>query len=384
MFIKQYFLLLLAGIAACASCQKSNGDKGNNTDDTGNTTGLNATVSTVAGTKGITGTADGSGAAARFSGPEKMVWDGRNQCLYIVDDPVTIRKMDAQNNVTTYLNAGGGVINVFNDITDISLAPGAAGSLYVITARALYRIEPAGNSATVIPLINNGPGNQVGPFSQAQVEVGSGVALGKDSRILFFNGAWNTLHIAALTGATAGTVTALAGKPLATSQGPSWPFQDGQGEAATFGGRVDDIAADGNGNIYVADYVNNVIRKVTPEGAVSSMFQRSSDFQGSDINGAVNSATANRVHNVAASLNGTYIFFTSYGSVSAYNSNPALRLVRPEKDVIAIAGNNTGYKDGPGKEAAFGGMDGIAVTDDGKTIYIAEYSNKIIRKVVLN
>ena len=376
--IKPFFLLLLM---ACAACEKDkNKDTADQTPTPENYT-VNATVSTVAGSAGQSGNQDGRGSEARFSGPKKMIYDDRDQSLYIVDDPATIRKMDAQNNISTYLPAG--MLSVYNSITDICLAPGAAGNLYVTTSRALYKISPSGNMAQVTTLINNGPGNASGSFSQAELDGACGLAAGLQDQLYFFNGTWNTLNKISFTSTNTGMVNPFAGKPLEHTSDDAWPYQDGQGLNASFGGRVKDMASDAGGNLYVADYDNNVIRKISPDGTVSSLFKRSADFDGADHYGPVSTATSNRVFNVAPSSDGSMVFFTSFGPLSPTHSNPSLRMVQPGKQVLFVAGGKVGYKDGVGGEAAFGGMDGIAVEPDGKTIYISEYSNKVIRKVSL-
>jgi sugar lactone lactonase YvrE len=48
-------------------------------------------------------------------------------------------------------------------------------------------------------------------------------------------------------------------------------FLDGVGEAARFSGFMNQMALDSEGNLYVADSRNNRIRKVTPDGVVSTV-----------------------------------------------------------------------------------------------------------------
>src|SRR4051794_37369116 len=118
-------LILVAAIAMAAfiSCTKDKENPGSDSNDDG--TGgskFHVTVSTIAGKLDDKGNAeDGNGADARFWNPTKMVYDSRNNTLYIADGSV-VRSMDAQNNVSTYvpLNTIG---NSFVDILDMDVAP---------------------------------------------------------------------------------------------------------------------------------------------------------------------------------------------------------------------------------------------------------------------
>jgi sugar lactone lactonase YvrE len=337
---------------------------------------MQAIVTTIAGKPGNKGNAeDGNGAAARFWNPTKMVYDNRNNTLYVADGTV-IRSIDQQNNVKTYMPLGA--ISNFSEILDIDIAPGAAGgSLYFTTKENdLVRIEPAGDSYIKTKLADRiYAGNETGPLNSADhFDLANGVATGKNGEIYFFNTSWNTLH--RIEG---NTVYSFAGKATTTRGGNAWPFQDGQGESGAFGGRVPDIAADGNGNIYVADYNNDLVRMVSSDGVISSLFQYKNGF-GIDKDGPVSVAEANRVTMVTASLDGTAVYFTTYGKGG--NGLPVLRKVRPGKEVITVAGGET-YGDGSGAGAGFGTIGGLAVSADGKTIYVAEPGKKVIRKVVI-
>ena len=376
------------------SCSKSTdgitpagGNPGGTPSGGGNgTPAFKVNVTTIAGKLGDHGNAeDGQGGAARFWNPTKMVFDNRNNTLYVADGN-TIRAIDQQNNASTYMPLG--TISRFSEIFDIDLAPGAMGGTLYFTTKEndLIKIEPAGNTFTITKIIDRiYGGNEIGAVNAAdELDLPYGVASGANGEIYFFNEPWNTLHRIKLSSATTGTVEPFAGKALTTrgGNGNPYPYQDGQGEAATFSGRVADIASDSKGNIYVADFDNELVRKVSPTGAVSSLFPFKNRI-GYDVDGPIANAQSNSVTQVTASSDGSNIFFTTYGN--AANNLSALRLVRPGKDVSTLVGYGYSnyYGDGPGKTAGLAQIGGIAATPDGKTIYVSEPGNKVIRKVTI-
>lgn len=360
--------ILIFGIA----CKKenSNNDNGGTAGGTGDGTHFNVTITTVAGKQNDAGNAeDGNGAAARFFNPTKMVLDNRNNILYIADGTV-IRSMDAGNNVSTYvpLNTIG---NSFNEILDIALAPGAAGSLYLTTKENdLWKISPDANSVKATKIIGRvWGGNETGPVNTGfQLDRAAGLAVGKQGEIYFFNTTWNTIHRITMSSETTGVVESFAGKPEPESggNGEPYPFSDGLGENATFNSRVVDMTSDNNGNLYVGDFDNNIVRKITPGAMVSSMFPYKGRI-GIDLDGSINDAKANTVQQVAVTGDGSRIFFSTWGS--AANNLDALRLLRPGKDVTTLA--------------KFNSIGGLAAADDGKTVFVSEPYSKIIKKVTI-
>lgn len=355
-------------IAISFACKKNDNEVALSTTST-------TTVTTIAGdVNSAPGSTDGQGAAARFYALGDIEYDPRNKMVYFVDDGNAIRSLDSQNNVATWLPSG--VLDRWDVIYGFSLAPGTKAGTLLITTKynRLYKIEPDGTSSRATLLID-GQGNATGDFSMAQLDGASGITSVPGGKAYIFNTYFNTMHRISFNSATTGIVESFVGKPLVKPQDTAYPFQDGSGETATFGGGVSDISADINGNIYVSDYDRNTIRKVTPQGVVTSLF--ATQTVAFDKDGPLFKAQAHRPHNVAPDTKGN-LYFTTLGLDA---SGPAIRAIKNNDQMITLAGNNRGYKDGAGENAAFGTIGGIAVTPDGKRIYVADYGNNVIRRI---
>ena len=342
-----------------ASCQKaspsSSSDPGDPGGPTPPPTALTVTVTTI---------------GANFSHPYKCCYDPRNKQLYVADQN-QIKVIDEHNNVTTLM--GQGVLNGWDEIFDIDLAPGAAGSLYFTTKyNTLYKIDGGTNELVAL---TSGEGNGDGPLNTNDHLQGAyGVAPGLNGDIALYNTYWTALKRIS----PSGTVQAWAGKPTDRALDGSWPFSDGQGTAATFSSHVYDICSDGHGNIYLPDRDNALIRMISPTGMVSSI----APYVDADGNYLIAKIKADGVGAVAANQDGSYIYFTCpIGSFG--NSAPLIRLYRPGKGVVSVAGFHDGNADGSGKDAALGSITGLAVSPDGKTLYVSEEYNKTVRKITV-
>lgn len=375
--------LLVTALLLSASCSKSAANGPDTTNTGSNVPKVNLTVTTFAGKLNDKGNAeDGAGSNARFWNPTKMVYDYRNNTLYVADG-TTIRSVDAAANVKTYLPLRS--ISNWDEILDIDLAPGAGGSLYFVSAEHnLWKVEPAGASIRLTNLADRTyGGNETGALNSTDHFDGThGMATGANGEIYFFNSFWNTMRRITLTSLSPvrGTVSAFAGRPTASRSGNAWPFADGQGEAAAFGGSVPDIAADAQGNVYVADYWNDELRMVTSGGSVTSLLRYRNGL-GVDKDGPVATAEANRLTQVACTPDGAAVFFGTNGSGG--NNLPRLRMVKDKKEVITLTKSGVAYGDGSGDTAGIDTMGGIACTPDGKTVFVSEPGRKVIRKITI-
>jgi gliding motility-associated-like protein len=160
------------------------------------------------------------------------------------------------------------------------------------------------------------------------------------------------------------TISTIAG--LAGSSG----ITNGTGTAARFNA-PQAIAADKSGNLYVADRINNVIRKITSAAVVTT-------FAGNGTPGAVDGS------GTAAS------FFEPYGIACdtagnvyvADTKNFKIRKITPSGIVTTVAGQGVfGTTNGPVNTARFGYPVGVAVSPDGSIIYVADYNTHVIRQI---
>jgi uncharacterized delta-60 repeat protein len=146
---------------------------------------------------------------------------------------------------------------------------------------------------------------------------------------------------------------------------------DGTGSAAGFY-HPTGVAVDTNGNVYVADYANHTIRKVTPAGVVTTLAGLAGSFGTNDGTGSV--ARFYYPAGVAVDTNGNVYV--------ADQNNHTIRQVTPAGVVTTLAGSAgaSGTNDGTGVAARFSHPNGVAVYSNG-SVYVADYSNDTIRQV---
>jgi sugar lactone lactonase YvrE len=214
-----------------------------------------------------TGSADGTGTAASFSGPSAVAVDASGN-VYVADtNNCTIRKVAAGGVVTTLAGAAGLCGNI--DGTGAGarfygpngVATDTAGNVYVADTfnNTVRVITPAG-VVTTLAGSAGAAGSTDGTGAAARFWAPVGIAVNSAGTVYVTD--FNNSTVRAIT--PGGVVTTLAG--TAGTPGST----DGTGAAARFWG-PQGIGLDTAGNLYVADSWNNTIRKVTPGGVVSTV-----------------------------------------------------------------------------------------------------------------
>ncbi|CAN5497592.1 hypothetical protein BH11PSE11_BH11PSE11_13340 [soil metagenome] len=309
-------------------------------------------VSTLAGLAGNSEFADGVGAAARFSFPAGIAIDAAGN-LYVADVP-GIRKITPSATVTTIAR------DAPQTIIALGVAVDAAGNLYVAAATdVISKITPAGTISTLAGMSS----------SSQPITLSNSVGVTTDAAGNFYVA--NAANILKVT--PTGAVSTLAG-----GNSVSFGSANGTGSAASFN-YASGVVADAAGNLYVADTFNHLIRKITPAGVVSTLAGSAGAFgyaDGTGIGAQFNSPTGIAIDTagtlyVADRGNQLIRKVTQAGVVTTLAGKVP---VGPETPPGAI-GPPVTVVPGP-----FGSPTGVAVDASGN-VYVADYSYHVIHKV---
>lgn len=325
-------------------------------------------ITSFAGNTNVTTGVDGTGDAATFNGPYAVAIDAAKN-LYVSDTVNnTIRKITPARVVTTLAGTAG-----IRGTTD---AAGAA-------ARFNFPVGLAVDSAGNVYVADSGnltirkitPAGAVTTLAGAALQLGSTNGQGAAARFFLPYGlAVDTAgNVYVAEGGNHlirkitpdGTVSTLAGSAMQAG------LTDGTGGAARFNTPFG-LTIDAGGNLYVADSGNNAIRKVTPAGVVTTVVG-SSGTSGS-LDGPVAVARFNQPRGVSVDASGN-LYVADYG-------NSLVRHITSGGIVTTLAGvaGVVGSTNSVGSAARF--YDPTGIVADGTTIYVADSSNNSIRRGV--
>ncbi len=214
-------------------------------------------------------------------------------------------------------------------------------------------------SAVVVTLAGDGaPGFRDGLRTEARFANVFGIAVDRAGNV-FVSDAGDTNRIRKIT--PEGLVSTLAGG----GEG----FSDGLGAAASFN-TPSALTIDTNDVLYVADTGNNSIRKIMPDGTVTTL---AGNGEAGHLDGQGRAAQFNGPVGIAVDTHGNVYVADSY--------NDRIRKVTPDGFVTTIAGGQMpGYRDGPALDALFDTPCAVAVASTGE-LFIADTGNNRIRKI---
>jgi len=315
------------------------------------------TVTTFAGS-GTIGSANGTGTEASFNRPSNLTWGKGSQSgnLLVADIwNYKIRSITSSGVVSDAILLGS------DAPTD--MAYDSNGNLFIVgyNEHKIYKLKPTDSDPTIFAGSGtygsaDGTGTEATFYYPWAIEIDS-----NDN--LFVSDHANHLIRKITPG---GVVTTFAGSGSAGSA-------DGTGTAATFNTPTG-LSFDSSGNLFVADWLGHNIRKITPSGVVTT-------FAGSGTAGSTDGT-------------GTAASFYSPLGIAIDNEdnmyigdalNHKIRHITSAGIVTTLAGSGTaGSADGTGTEASFKTPYGIEMGENNSTIYVADFGNHSIRKIVFN
>ena len=319
------------------------------TSTTSTTTTYTYTVTTFAGT-GSSGFVNGTGTAASFNAPDSLVSDTSGNVFVVDTTNNSIRKITSSQVVTTFatLTTGSGI------------AIDSSSNLFVSSGGLIKKITSSGVSSTFAGSVTTG--NTDGTGTAASFSSIWGMTIDSSDN-LYVADAGNH-NIRKIT--PSGVVTTFAGSTAGTSGSAN-----GTGTAATFF-KPASLAFDSSGNLFVSEFGNRMIRKITSTGVVTT-------FAGSSANGSSDGTGTSASF---SSPLGMVIDSTDSIYVVDQNNN-MVRKVTSAGVITTIIGTTTsGNTNGVGTSALLNSPNGIAKDPSGN-LYISDYGNNLIRKVTI-
>ncbi len=309
-----------------------------------------------------------TGTQARFNNPWGMAINSRGDLFIGDSDNFTIRKVERNQNVTTIAGNGsssGFVDGIGQDARfaqpmGVSLAPN--GVLYIADSNN-HAIRSVGANRKVGTVAGNGfAGDTDGEATQSQFFNPSDVAI-SSNKTLYISDGYNfkirTIGPDNITRTLAGI----------GRQG----FRDGPADEARFMLPVSIALGPEENTLYVADFFAHSIRTVDVNtGRVRTL---AGDGTVGFEDGSLNQARFNRPAGIAVNSKGA-IFISDSG-------NHAIRMIKNDK-VQTLAGNGeAGNKNGPGSEAQFNRPYHLAVSSSSTYLYISDWGNHQIRRLMI-
>jgi sugar lactone lactonase YvrE len=327
-------------------------------------------VVTLAGQALISGSTNGTGTNALFSDPAAIVADASGNLFVADSQNHAIRRISTIGLVTTLAGQLGvpgrgddtGAQAQFDSPCGIALDKN--GNLFVADTgnHTVRKITPAGVVTTMAGVAGQG-GFANGPGASALFNSPLGIAVTTNGTIYVADSGNHVLRAISPNG----SVTTLAGNP------ENWGVENGSGTNARFNGPVG-LALDGQENLFVADSNNHTIRKITPDGSVSTW----AGIPGVDgcVGGDAQSATFCKPAELAFDRQNNLFVADSF--------NHVIRKIAPDGKVSTVTGaaRNPGAADGINGQARLFNPYGVAISPAG-SLFVADAYNQLIRIVLV-
>ncbi len=329
----------------------------------------------VAGSGNQGGLGDGGPAfRAQLQSPTGVAVDGQGNVFIADSENSRVRKVSADGTMSTFAGqaspAGGGISGYSGDggpatsallMLPWAVAVDGQGNVFIADAEAsvIRKVNPAG---TITTFAGDGVpdfGGDGGPATSAQLNFPQGVAVDGQGNVFIAD----TINSRIRKVAPNGTITTVAGTGDFDFYGDGGPATDAALMAP------EGIAADGQGNLLIADTGNGRIRKVNSSGTITTI-AGTGDFGFGGDGGPAIDAQFDRPVGVAGDSQGNVFVADQF--------NDRVRKISAAgtiTSVVTVLGSS-----GPAVQAPFFFPGGPAVDTQGN-IYVTDFLNNRVEKV---
>jgi len=250
-------------------------------------------------------------------------------------------------------------------VDGMTVAPN--GDVYISrrSHNIISKIDSNGMLTDVVGTGDSGYSGDGGPATEATLKVPAGLTFDKQGNLYIAD---RENHVVRKVN-TQGIITTVAGTGTAGFGGDGGPATKAQLNLPS------DMAVDSEGNLYISDRSNNRIRKVAPDGTITTYAGTGNEGYNGD-NMAATRATLDKPFGLAVDKEGNLYI--------ADRGNNRIRMVDAASGLIVTVAGDGGFffigDNGPAYRASIAGPTDVAVDDEGN-IYIADRSNNRIRMV---
>jgi uncharacterized protein (TIGR03437 family) len=338
---------------------------------------VNGTITTLAGngTSGFSGDG-GPATAASLSETLRIAVDDRGN-VYFTTSNNRIRKVTAAGVITTV--AGNGQAGFSGDggpatAASLDFSPGrgsvaldAAGNLYIADEnnQRIRRVDPGGIITTVAGTGSSGFSGDGGPATGARLASPDGISVDAGGNLYIAEE--NNYRVRKVS--ANGIITTIAGNGVLGFSG------DGGPATAAALGKLFGVAVDAAGNVYIADSANGRVRKVSANGTISTLAGNGL-FKFSGDGGPGSQAHLNEPNGVAVDGAGNvYIADTLNNRIRRVGPGGAISTVAGS-GVLGFSGDG-----GPATAALLAWPEGPLALDAAGSLYFTDRGNHRVRRV---
>ena len=332
------------------------------------------TISTVAGngTSGFSGNG-GQATSAQLQQPIDVAFDSSGD-MFIADSlNHVVREVTPSGIISTYAGTGtsgntgdGGPASSAELEQPGGLAFNAAGDLFIadISANVVREVTPSGVISTAVGTGTYGYTGDGGPATSATLGEPFGIAFNAAGDLFIADSTNNVIREVN----TSGVISTVAGNHTAGYSGNGGPATSAELYSPL------DVAFNAAGDMFIADYLNNVVREVNLVGVISTVAGNTT----SGHTGDGGPATTAELHGPIS------VKFDSYGNMFiAETFNNDVREVNALGVISTLVGTGTSGYTGNGGPASAATLDGpqLITIDSHGNLFIADFLNNAIREV---